>query len=231
MKRWWPVPAVFAMLALAGVAAATVQLPLSHVDPRSAAQDAQATPGAVPTFRPEPSFVPQTPSEFHSVALPGWVLWVLLAVGAVIVAAAVLVGLGAAVRKGSRFKRRAIRRPQPAAPANVGSEVVAAVDAGLSELDESEGDPRRAVIACWVRLERAAGAAGTPRRGGDTPTDLVLRLLAGHDLSEGVLTGFADVYRQARYSARHDVDEGMREQARYALRQLRGELTGVAVSA
>ena len=30
-------------------------------------------------------------------------------------------------------------------------------------------DPRRAVIACWVRLEQAAAAAGTPRQVGDSP--------------------------------------------------------------
>jgi hypothetical protein len=195
-------------------------------------QEAAAT--VAPTLQqPPPSFLSQAPSEFHSVTLPGWVLWALLAAGAVVIAIAAVIALGAAVRKGSRFKRRAIRRtpPRPAAPADVESEVVAAVDAGLSELEESEGDPRRAVIACWVRLERAAGAAGTPRQRGDSPADLVLRLLAGHHLSEGVLTGFADVYRQARYSARHYVDENMREQARYALRQLRGELTGVATPA
>jgi Domain of unknown function (DUF4129) len=231
MKRWWPVAGVFAMLALAGMAAATVQLPLSQVDDRAAVEDAAAT--VAPTFQPQPSFVSQAPKEFHSVTLPGWVLWALLAAGVLVVAIAVVVGLGAAVRKGSRFKRRAIRRtpPQPVSQAEVESEVVAALDAGLSELDESERDPRRAVIACWVRLERAAGAAGTPRQRGDSPTDLVLRLLTGHHLSEGVLTGFAEVYRQARYSARHHVDEGMREQARYALRQLRGELTGVATPA
>ncbi len=59
--------------------------------------------------------------------------------------------------------------------------MLAAVDAGLADLDD--GDPRAAVIACWVRLEEAAAAAGTPREPGDTPGELVLRLLAGHQVS------------------------------------------------
>src|SRR5512139_1620639 len=174
MRRWWPVLAVFAMLALAGVAAGTVQLPLSHVDSNPARDEAAAT--AVPTQAPPPSLVSEPPSQFRSLAFPAWVLWALIAIAVALVATVVVVGLGAAVRKGSKFKRRAIRRPQPrpAAPADVGSEVVAAVEAGLVELDESHGDPRRAVIACWVRLERAAGAAGTPRHPGDTSTELVL---------------------------------------------------------
>ena len=72
--------------------------------------------------------------------------------------------------------RRACRRSGPGATAPRRSrrgEVVAALDAGLVELDDADADPRRAVIACWVRLEQAAAAAGTPRAAGDTSTDLV----------------------------------------------------------
>lgn len=105
--------------------------------------------------------------------------------------------------------------------------VRAALDEGLVDLDDTDADPRRAVIACWVRLEEAASAAGTPREIGDTPTDLVLRLLRGHQVSPATLDALAQVYREARY-AQHAVDESMRELARGALRQLRAELsTGV----
>jgi hypothetical protein len=101
--------------------------------------------------------------------------------------------------------------------------VRAAVDEGLADLDDADADPRRAVIACWVRLERAAAAAGTPREVGDTSTDLVARLLATHLVSGEVLSTFAEVYREARF-ATHAVDAAMREQARSALVQLRDEL-------
>jgi hypothetical protein len=225
MRRWWPVLAVFAMLALAGAAAATVQLPLSHVDSNPAADEAAST--LAPTYEPPPTQASQPPGEFRSLTVPSLVLWALIAITAAVVATVIVVGLGAAVRKGSKFKRRAIRRTHPTqapAAAGVESEVVAAVDAGLVELDENDGDPRLAVIACWVRLERAAASAGTPRHPGDTSTDLVLRLLSGHHLSPDLLTGLAELYRQARYSMRRPVDAGMRDQARYALRQLRGEL-------
>jgi hypothetical protein len=101
--------------------------------------------------------------------------------------------------------------------------VRSALDEGLVDLDDADADPRRAVIACWVRLEQAAAAAGTPRRAGDTSTDLVLRLLGEHRVSAGALDGFAAVYRAARFG-QHTVDESMRDLARAALRQLRGEL-------
>jgi hypothetical protein len=105
------------------------------------------------------------------------------------------------------------------------------------ELDDRDTDPRTAVIACWVRLEEAAEEAGVPRLAGDTPTDLVSRLLRGDPTagvpaiaSADVLDGFAHVYREARY-ATHTVDERMRDQARAALRRLRGELTTLAAVA
>jgi hypothetical protein len=101
---------------------------------------------------------------------------------------------------------------------------VAALDAGLDRLGDRDTDPRRAVIACWVRLEDAAAAAGTPRHPGDTPTDLVARLLAAHRVSRPVLDEFAAVYREARY-ATHVVDERMRAAAVRSLSHLRAELT------
>lgn len=101
--------------------------------------------------------------------------------------------------------------------------VRSALDEGLTDLDDGDADPRRAVIACWLRLEQAAAAAGTPRQAGDTSTDLVLRLLAEHRVSAAALDGFAAVYRAARFG-QHTVDESMRDLARAALRQLRGEL-------
>jgi hypothetical protein len=100
----------------------------------------------------------------------------------------------------------------------------AAVDEGLLELDIEDQDPRRAVIACWVRLEAAAAAAGTPREPGDTSTELVERLLAEHAITPSVLAGFGAVYREARFGTTHVVDATMREQARAALRQVRDEL-------
>ena len=99
----------------------------------------------------------------------------------------------------------------------------AAIDEGLSELAETDADPRRAVIACWVRLERAAAAAGTGRGPGDTSSDLVGRVLGRHQVSREVLATLAGLYREARF-APHEVAPATRDRARVALRQIRDEL-------
>lgn len=223
LRRWLPLLAVVALLAAAGTAASMTQLPLSQ-----APRGPLAEPGELEKHKPL-QLPSRPPAQIASVPLPGWVMPVVLGAGALLALVLLMVLLGAVLHTSSRFRRRSLRARAPAKPGapDIGAEVVAALDAGLQQLDESDSDPRRAVIACWVRLEGAASAAGTKRLPGDTSTDLVLRLLAGHSLSAAVLTGFADVYRQARYAS-HEVDERMREQAKAALGRLREELTGVA---
>jgi len=225
LRRWLPLLAVVVLLTAAGAAASMTQLPLTR-----ALRSGLAEGGQLEQREPLelPSRGPRQAAE--DVPLPPWVMPVIIAAGVLVGIVLLMVLLGAVVQTGSRFRRRSLRSRAAAKPSgtDVGAEVVAALDAGLQELDETDGNPRRAVIACWVRLENAAGAAGTRRQPGDTSTDLVLRLLAGHRLSEAVLTGFADVYRRARYAS-HDVDETMREQAKAALGRLRDELTGVSV--
>jgi len=80
-----------------------------------------------------------------------------------------------------------------------------------------------------VRLEQAAAAAGTPRSPGDSPTDLVGRLLREHQVDAQVLAALLEVYREARY-ATHTVDDQMRRQARSALERLRADLSAGAPS-
>jgi hypothetical protein len=130
----------------------------------------------------------------------------------------------AVVRDQLRRRARRDRRPAAAQPApNTAEDLVAALDAGIEELSDADRDPRRAVIACWVRLEQAAAAAGTRRLPGDSPTDLVGRLLAEQRVDARVLAALLEVYRQARY-ATHTVDDQMRAQARSALERLRADL-------
>jgi hypothetical protein len=221
LRRWWPLAAVLGLLFLASLAATRSAPQLERFNP-----DAAVTEEAAPLLPPSPEAAlrpSQQPAEAGG-ELPDWtgtVALVILGVLAVIVIGLVSWALlrQVASRRGSSKGRRDPRRPE----ANTAEDLVAALDAGLQELSDTDRDPRRAVIACWVRLEQAAAAAGTPRHAGDSPTDLVARLLAEQRVDAGVLTPFAAVYRQARY-ATHTVDDQMRRQARSALERLRADL-------
>ncbi|MGC1211152.1 MAG: DUF4129 domain-containing protein [Micromonospora sp.] len=237
LRRWWPVAAVTALLALAALAAGHSAIGASRIPP--AADNIPYVPD-YPTAEPAPS-IPVEPRDAGAATgaeIPQWIM----TAGAVLLGLAALVAIGYVVWT---LVRGSLRRTTRAIPtqrsrrtaAGTARDVVAALDAGLVELDDRDTDPRTAVIACWVRLEEAAEEAGVPRLAGDTPTDLVSRLLRGDPAagvpaiaSADVLDGFAHVYREARY-ATHTVDQRMRDQARAALRRLRGELTTLAAVA
>ncbi|MFE9203726.1 DUF4129 domain-containing protein [Micromonospora sp. NPDC007230] len=236
LRRWWPVASVTLLLAVAALAAGHSAIGASRIPP--AVDNIPYVPD-YPTAEPAPSIPvePRDAGEATSVEIPQWIITaflVVLGIAALVVAGYVVWTL---IRGALRRTTRAIPTQRARRTADgTAREVVAALDAGLVELDDRSTDPRTAVIACWVRLEEAAEEAGVPRLAGDTATDLVTRLLRGDPAagvpaiaSAGVLDGFAHVYREARY-ATHAVDEQMRDQARAALRRLRTELTTVAVA-
>jgi hypothetical protein len=161
----------------------------------------------------------------------GFPLWIIYLVSGIIIAfiaVVVIVLLWTLISSISPVKKERLlvrRVPDRTPDERHDEEVLAAVDAGLEDLSDMDADPRRAVIACWLRLERAAAAAGTPRERGDTSTDLVIRLLSAHPVSRVMLEALAAVYREARF-ATHPIGEYERQTALNALRQLRAELAG-----
>jgi hypothetical protein len=225
VRRWWPVAAVLGLLALAAVAATRSTPQLERIPPRT---DAGPTPTLeAPGGAGAPTALPNRPPEVAS-RLPDWVGPAVLVLLAVVGAVLIVLLIWALVRDQLRRRSRlGAVRPALRTEARTAEDLVAALDAGLLDLSDTDRDPRRAVIACWVRLEQAAADAGTPRHPGDTPTDLVGRLLAEQRVDAGVLAALAEVYREARY-ATHTVDDRMRGQARTALQRLRTDLAAGA---
>jgi hypothetical protein len=220
--RLLPLLAVAALLA-GGVLAAALSSPSVTQVPLPAERPPQRPTGASDVLRSaEP--VGTAASGTGSGQVPPWIGSVVAGLCLVFVAVVVGMLIWYVVRDRFRVRSAPLGSP-PGEPVSARTEeVVAALDAGLDRLGDTDSDPRRAIIACWVRLEEAAAAAGTPRHPGDTPTDLVARLLVAHRVSRPVLDEFAAVYREARY-ATHSVDERMRAAAVRSLGHLRAELT------
>ncbi len=202
-----------------------------------------ATPGAHSVPLPQPSLKPPTPgshdpttpvaspvaststSSRSGLEIPHWVQSLVGYVCAIVGVAVVGYLLWRLIRMAleTRANRPADASDTDDATVSRRAAVLAAVDASLAELASDDGDARAAVIACWVRLEEVAAAAGTPRESADSAADLVGRLLAAHQVSAAVLEALADLYRAARYGT-HQIDSSMRARARAALSQLRDEL-------
>ncbi|WP_410809777.1 DUF4129 domain-containing protein [Micromonospora sp. 067-2] len=233
LRRWWPVGAVAILLGGATLAAAHSSIGASRIPP---VEQVPWVP-EYPTAEPPPSIPvePRDAGEVSQAHIPQWIATAAIGLLALAVLAAFCYLTWILIRGAVRRTTRALPAQGARRTAEgTAREVVAALDAGLVELDDRDTDPRVAVIACWVRLEEAAATVGVTRRAGDTPTDLVTRLLRGDPsagvppiVSADVLAELAHVYREARYATR-PVDERTRDQARAALRRLRHELTAVA---
>ncbi|MFK5645592.1 DUF4129 domain-containing protein [Ornithinimicrobium sp. LYQ121] len=87
----------------------------------------------------------------------------------------------------------------------------------------TQGDPRNAVVACWVVLEEAVARSGLRQDRAETATELARRVLGRWDVEPGAVDTLAQAYREARFS-RHPVTEGQRAEAVAALERIHADL-------
>ena len=116
------------------------------------------------------------------------------------------------------------RRSRPARDprAELAQDLAGALDDALDDL-RSEADPRRAIIAAYVRLERVLAASGIARRAFETSDEYLVRVLQDLELRPDAIGRLTELFTQAKFS-HHDVDSTMKESAIEALGQVRGEL-------
>jgi len=226
LRRWAPVLLAVLALTVAGWAAAGGTGLSGGTRPPVTRPPLSVSPPA-PGSASAPAPIGEQAEEPVEAEVPGWFSTAMTALVLTVVATIVGVFLYAGVRYllTERVARQAIldraASQPPEGEADL-AEVREAVRAGLADMDAG-GDPRRAVIACWLRLERLAAAAGTARLAADTPTDLVRRLLAHHRVSDVALGRLADAYRRARY-APAEVAGDLLETARQALHEIDHQL-------
>jgi hypothetical protein len=116
--------------------------------------------------------------------------------------------------------RRARREPEPETPPAAPLE--AAVTAGLEDL-RAEPDPRRAIARCYARFERAAAAAGLPRRPWFTPAEFMGEALDRRPEAGAAVTALTRLFELARFS-QHALGRGDRDRAIEALDEIRAAL-------
>jgi hypothetical protein len=144
------------------------------------------------------------------------VLWTLIAVAAALASAALW-------RRRPSFAWH--RRQRTEQPFDLLADVAATItaDAAKQRAALQTGAPRDAIVACWLRLEASVIAAGVVRRPSDTSTELVERVLAGHQVNPHSLAALAGLYREARFSD-HEMTEAARATAIAELDQVHAGL-------
>lgn len=91
-------------------------------------------------------------------------------------------------------------------------ELIEATSQRMRSLALVEGDPRNAVVACWVALEDAAEHGGLDRSPAETAAEFTTRVLRRFEVHDSDLDRLAGLYREARFSA-HPIGESTREEA------------------
>jgi len=93
----------------------------------------------------------------------------------------------------------------------------------------SKGQPRNAIVACWMRLEGDIAAAGWPRSGAETSAEYVERIVAEASVDPFAISDLAALYREARFSD-HPLGDADRTRAFEALARVEASLRfGVGV--
>jgi len=105
-----------------------------------------------------------------------------------------------------------------APPVPDATRLVRAARSALAEFDAAaDGPPSDAVIAAWLRLERAADAGGTRRLPHQTSTEFTSVVLAEHGTDRDALDLLRRLYQRARFGPPHAVTVGDAEAARSAI--------------
>ena len=146
---------------------------------------------------------------------PEFVLWPVLAVGALVLLA--VVGWWLAARG-----RRSAREPLAATPHEALADVLAAT---LDDL-RAERDPRKAVIGAYAQMERALASSGLPRAPAEAPEEYLGRALDELDLSSRAAARLTALFAWARFSG-HDVRPEMKDEAIETLEDVRRELAAI----
>lgn len=186
--------------------------------PRPSGTPAPAPPpGAAPTRPPDPAT--SAPSAFGYLAAT--TLTLLLVVAFAVVRQARRAG------QSPTLPQDGIRTTPGHAPR--GPERLArATELGLAEIGDLSRDPRAAIIACYVAMERGlAHAPGAVPLASDTPSEVLARAVQHHALSVDSATELVELFTEARFSP-HVMNEAHRETAVQALHRVLAELRSLA---
>lgn len=139
--------------------------------------------------------------------------------------------LGVAVVLWRHRPRLTWRRTTAHDPFEVREDIASAVvaDAAAQRAVLQAGEPRNAIVACWLRLEALVADAGMERRPADTSAEFTMRVLATYTIDPTAIGELSGLFREARFST-HEMDEDARGRAIRALDALHAGLVRYGTS-
>jgi Domain of unknown function (DUF4129) len=163
--------------------------------------------------RPETATTQQTESGQDDSRRPLRFRWeVFLVAGGLLLLAG---GMYIAGRRGGRWR-------QPGARSDAAARLSTALEESVDDL-RAEGDPRRAVIAAYARMERTLERHGLRRHAYEAPLEYLARVLRELRVRSSAVLALTELFERAKFS-RHEIDGEMKEEAIGALIAVRDDL-------
>ena len=188
--------------------------------PRLGAGPSTATPGggtAPPARQPPSESGPSLLGYLYATTM----LFVLVLAGGSIV-------VFRRLRRAAEPSRVAGEDFEPSAPEARSESLARAATLGLAEVGDLSREPRQAIIACYVAMERELG--NVPQavpQDFDTASEVLARAVEHHALQTDSAVPLVDLFAEARFSP-HVMNEGHRDMAVRALQLVMEELRSVA---
>ena len=185
--------------------------------------DAGTPPSGAPAPAPpgEPPEAPEPSSNVFSLLAGSTVLLMMV------------VFVGAAIA-GRRQRRRVLPATATgdehptATTASASDPLTRAAEVGLAEAGDLSREPREAIIACYLAMERELeNSPDVVPRESDTPTEVLARAVEHHALRADNATELVELFEEARFSP-HVMTEDHREAAVRVLSLVLAELRSVA---
>lgn len=183
------------------------------------------------TWSPPPITLPEQPVDValetrapgtEGVSEPGSInQWIVDAVQLV-----VLLGLVYGLLHILRAMTERTKRERTPPPTERDAELEALLDASGEDVRYralTEGDPRNAIVACWVALEDAVHRSGVDLDPAQTASELTGSVLARWQVDPTAIRSLSAAYREARFS-RHPITEEQRRAAVDALEKIHHDL-------
>lgn len=162
--------------------------------------------------------------------IPAWIVITLAAIVSIVglAYAAMIAVTGWRHRPRLRWHARLRGTGQLDALPDVAAAVTDEAEAQRAEL--LAGEPRNAIVRCWLRLEHDVASVGLVRHPSDTSAEFTERVLARYSVDGEAIGALAALYREARFS-RHELGETSRQAALDALERLHHDLGEVHTDA
>ncbi|WP_433712281.1 DUF4129 domain-containing protein [Nocardia sp. CA-084685] len=194
---------------------------------REGAPTPSSAPRATTTHTPQETVTAPTPDAAPTQHLTGTALLVAIVAAAVLVGGA-MIGLIVVAVAGQRRPRAVPVSVPPAAPTVAGS-LARAAEMGLAAMNVPGQDPREAIIACYVAMERGLSfdRAAAPLAS-DTPMEVLARAFERGALHDASARELVALFEEARFSP-HSMLEWQRMRAEQLLRIVLADLQGEMV--